>query len=844
MAREALVPAAEVLAQLIDLIDDELMNGVRSFVLKQGVVTDTQKVFADVNFVWTSTRNLTPILKKMPPNDFGYVEGLNGPAERNWWKIMNSAELIQNEKEYRILSKIPHLTSLEIDADAELYLIEIRTPDHYGCNWNFKPSATLEDQLQCEVCKRKRRFWVALKHVYRLLTEEALWVIKDLGCYGTWPGWEFSKHYAYSLHLVTNTETGEEYIGHLLRDHDDIDPTWHIPILDEVQKTIRQHHDCAKAFKSVRTVPYAKLPAVWQPVLALSTLLGFCIHPDFEYEGDGVRHMGLWERQGVTQASFHNGLETNGKISRKARHRTASQGYLRTHALTKNKDKDKPLPEAYTATWLSALKRLPKTRPLDFFDQTQWTEFRGNTDPGEKHSKKWYRSDRPREPGEYGLVTGLLSSAAGEYDTELELWDFDPGQLQEPHIYSKDVIQDILPCSIFGEGLHTGLSVRDHILRNPFGFLTVERRLRNGNYDEEGPIFLPRPPTWLVTQDDALIKDAQCVWELPDCLGRKNISLPHTDPDAVYACCAPRRDRGNNECSDLEDCENWHESFVKKELADHPEISYVHSRHPESQNCFCQDDVHSQFGWPCGAGNDRRQLPDGTDDHRGSCSAYFAREHLVAQQTKAEVLEGRLVHWCRRDQWMYREPVHIVPIENSPAVRYIEGHVPFVIALFKTMVRDTHGRVMLEPVSHRRIFPKLGADEVAGFADNLGWRTQWYLCDFERYFGNGNYNGKGPSYLTKLARDMFGYPTPRLEELWDVMKWMSVPNMRIFVIKEQGPYGPEFFNCPLDLLERRLPSEYIHQFDTFRESFTMPHEHVRKHDTPATPLNQNPLFDL
>jgi hypothetical protein len=35
--------------------------------------------------------------------------------------------------------------------------------------------------MKCKVCKRKVKFYVAMKHILRLLTHDALWVISDLG---------------------------------------------------------------------------------------------------------------------------------------------------------------------------------------------------------------------------------------------------------------------------------------------------------------------------------------------------------------------------------------------------------------------------------------------------------------------------------------------------------------------------------------------------------------------------------------------------------------------------------------------------------------------------------------
>lgn len=776
MATEALRPAADAIEALMEVIDDELVHGVKSYSLRMRFGSGPSKkgeektvLFEPVNIAWRC-RTLTPVLEKDQ-----YLSGV--------WNILNTRELIQQENKCRNDDPNPR-PWLDLAADCMLSIIETRSTDHLQCayfnatGWSFHPSI-IYAQMKCRVCSRKRKFWIALNSVHQLLTRDALWVISDLGAYGSWPGWEISADYAYLRERVQSRD-----------------------ILRECPIPLAEMHEISKCFRAARSKKYETLPPVWQPILALGTLLGICIGPDLTIpfkarnEEEGVcydlYHQALWYRQGHTQY-WH----------------------------TNNKNSSTNCKEPYGTTSTEEMRKTaPKTRPLDFFDADHWCNFRGSCDPGEPCTALWHGSLK-------GLIrAGLLDADQHRWDDDYDDWVVDD-EARKP---AKTVLlphqADWVVAKRLGKGLHIPWSVRSHVISNPFGIVTVQK-LRNGETGTTESTYLPRPHTWLITDHEEVARENEkCSWELADCNTRKQVLMCHGRPADGRSACLSRK-----ECLMIHDSRRSNDTIA-------------------CLRCSCQEDVLRHIGWPCG-GTFRLVNPDFPEDHLDSTSAYFEREHLVVQEPLVNVLRSRQVHACRRDLWMQEVPrLSIVPQENHRSIRYIQGQVPLAFALLKALLVDSTGRYMPSPAIYHNKRKALvlnetlqcnQVDEVAGFSHFVSPVTATYLTVFDEHFLRFGRNAVGPRYMNEMMDDCFGvrFPKdPRFEELWDIMKWFAKPEPLIFFRETEEGYQ----KLSVKELEARLPHEIRSEMQTVREQFRWPSEHLRKrHDAP-TPMCENPLF--
>jgi hypothetical protein len=599
-------------------------------------------------------------------------------------------------------------------------------------------------------------------------------------------------------------------------------------------------HEASKNWRSARTKKYFPLSPVWQPILALGTLLGFCLSPDYKHfsppvphnlvETGELRHMEDWRKHGHTQFWFRTddtalGAHTNAK-------KTSISGPIPQHSMSN----------------LHIRKSLPKTRPLDLFDIGYWNTFRGNCDPGEAATTV-FRGNR-----NHAIECGLLDSDQSEH-AEDQFW-FGPNSVEIPCLDPMHgcSFPDDIPVKGQGKGLHCAFSVRNHSLYNPFGQISAEviRDPESGRIT--GQTMIPRPHTWVVTDDHSVAMQyaGNCPWTLPDCK-----KIPPGASEPVMACNFPVGSRHGNlrQCLDVRhEVEAEHES----------KSGTIRSEH-DFLLCNCQESLLSEVAFPCGAAMATGPFVDYPDHHANSTSAYFDREHVVVQQPLEEVLQTGMTHFCSRIEWMGRGylddltesdqhdarilELQIVPCENHRSLRYIEGHIPFAVALMKAFAADRQKRFIpptfmaadcytWTPVECQEQFR---VDEVAGHADEVSPYTAKYLNAVHLHFLRSGKSVVGPKYMNRIIDDLygFGYPkTPRLEELWDWAKWFTYPNPDLFTDLTDEGYVP----ITTQALERRLPACYRSQFDTFREQFQWPSIHERTRNDPPTPICHNPLF--
>lgn len=252
MARLVLWPAMKVLKKLRNLIQDQIRDGAKAY-----TTIDTEGI-------------VTP--------DGNLSQKVLGSTIAEFCMHCDPSEM----RDYR--------TEKEV-------IIEIRVPDHINFEQEVCWSSCIAQNIKCRglngdgdvmetcaLCLLNHRWLLVLEYLLMLIRTRPGFVLKKLGCNGTWPGWENSPDYdalCHSRHLK-RSEEGIAYFDHVVSSFltengslgDFMYPNW---------------------TTTTRTVEHVPLPPVWQPAMALAHLLDIAAEASMDESLD-MGNDARWDR--------------------------------------------------------------------------------------------------------------------------------------------------------------------------------------------------------------------------------------------------------------------------------------------------------------------------------------------------------------------------------------------------------------------------------------------------------------------------------------------------------------------------------------------------------------------